>query len=794
MATLKPGSVFAGYTIKRLLGTGGMGEVYDARHPRLPRSDAVKVLAAQFTDDDSYRRRFEREADLAASLSHPGIVSVHDRGEFDGRLWIALELIDGIDLSASLAATPGGLPVEDVVRAITEVAQALDYAGARGLIHRDVKPANILLSRTGHYLLTDFGIARMGPESSDLTGTGMALGTVAYASPEQMHGLPVDPRSDQYSLAATAFHLLTGTQPFTGTNQAAVILAHAQQPVPSARERRPDLAPPVDAVFARAMAKTSEHRFASTEAFATALDQALAPSEPRPEQPVGPADRYADTVVNPAAADHGSRDQVPPSTPSDPTASGPESSRRQVPLLIGALVVVVALIVAGVLGVRAFQHDAGAEEAAQLSRRPVTPILPSLEKQPDTPVWALGDIPGMPGNQANDPSVRGGDSEVVLFSRTVHPDHGDAIEYLEVIDANTGRPWAGTQPIVIDTTGNLDATHCVVSESHTAAACELYAEPEHPRGLGSDTLIVVDFATSRIVATLDPRGAFIFDLTAAGERFVFVDKTFDVPPSLRSIGVDGRELPVITWPDASPMPADASDERYWIEIFELVGLAVIRSAPDPGQPLSRWELRVIRLEDGQEVFRRDSVEEIGDDDWNVFIDGFVVAEGQAPPGIYDRNGTRTARLPEGWRPSSPVTSEHRVRPSTPAETSVPTAIQIDGDKTTYAGISPRTGAVLWKQQSSSENPVRMYGIGNLIRTSERGHAVDAYTGDSVIPDSLPEGTELGTDGSRIAVAADPGEGYSLEVWSSDGLVWKIPSESKPMSVGGKIYVENLRIY
>ncbi|WP_280399951.1 serine/threonine-protein kinase [Nocardia carnea] len=314
MATLKPGSMFAGYTIERLLGAGGMGEVYVARHPRLPRSDAVKVLAAQFTGDDSYRRRFEREADLAASLSHPGIVSVHDRGEFEGRLWIALELIDGTDLSALLTTAPDGLPVADVVRAITEVAHALDYAGARGLIHRDVKPANILLAGTGHYLLTDFGIARMGLETSDLTGTGGAVGTVAYASPEQMQGLSLDPRSDQYSLAATAFHLLTGTQPFTGPNQAAVILAHAQQPVPSARERRSELAPSVDAVFGRAMAKTPEHRFATTEEFATALGRALTPTESHLEPPAEPTDRYADTVVNPAAAEDGPRDPDSPPT------------------------------------------------------------------------------------------------------------------------------------------------------------------------------------------------------------------------------------------------------------------------------------------------------------------------------------------------------------------------------------------------------------------------------------------------------------------------------------------------
>ncbi|MEU2175627.1 serine/threonine-protein kinase [Nocardia sp. NPDC019219] len=782
MAALEPGSVFAGYTIERLLGAGGMGEVYVARHPRLPRSDAVKVLAAQFTGDESYRRRFEREADLAASLSHPGIVSVHDRGEFDGRLWIALELIDGTDLSALLTAAPGGLPTADVVRAVTEVARALDYAGARGLVHRDVKPANILLAGTGHYLLTDFGIARMGPGTSDLTGTGLTLGTVAYASPEQMQGLPVDPRSDQYSLAATAFHLLTGAQPFTGTSPVAVIMAHAQQPVPSVRERRPDLAPQVDSVLARAMAKTPEHRFATTEEFAAALGRAGAVSVPHPRWPAAPADRYAATVVNPAPA--GRSPHHPP--PASPGLGAPRqgSTGRRGSLLIGALVAAVALVVAGVLGIRGFQHDGGAEEAAQLPRRPVTPILPSLEKRPDTPIWTLGDIPGTPAGQPSGPSALGGDSEVVLFGRTVYPDRGDALEYLEIIDANTGRPWAGTQPVVIDSTGDLSAERCVVSETHTGAAC-------HLNGRNSDTLLVVDFATSRITGTVAAAGD-ISGLTAAGERFVFVDRqSYGAPPALRSIGVDGRELPMIGWPAAR----SSANTRHSIDIFGLVRLAVVRSAPDPAQPLSKWELKVIRLEDGKEVFRRDSVEEIADDEWNVFIDGFVVGGGAAPYGIYDRNGTETAQLPRGWRPSRHPTMSG----PGPAETSVPTAIQVDGDKTTYAGISPRTGAVLWKQQSfsagDSDDPLLLRGIGNLILTSKSGRLVDAYTGDYVIPGYVPEGTELGTDGSRIAVATDTaGPGYSLEVWNDRNSVWEITSKSAPVSVGGKIYVGNLRLF
>ncbi|WP_198037066.1 serine/threonine-protein kinase [Nocardia sp. BMG51109] len=785
MVALEPGSVFAGYTIERLLGAGGMGEVYAARHPRLPRSDALKVLAAQFTRDDSYRRRFEREADLAASLSHPGIVSVHDRGEFDGRLWIALELIDGVDVSASLNASPRGLPTADVVRVTTEVADALDYAGARGLVHRDVKPANILLAGTGHYLLTDFGIARMGSEDSDLTGTGLTIGTVAYASPEQMRGLAVDPRSDQYSLAATVFHLLTGAQPFTGTNPVAVIMAHAQQPVPSVRERRPDLPPHVDSVLARAMAKTPENRFRTSKEFAAALGQALAAPASPPQSSAGSADRYAATVVNPARTDRRPPHPVP-QPPPVPRNTGPGSTRHRTPLVIGVLVAAAVLVVAGVFGIRALhQRDAGAEEAAQLPRRPVTPILPSLDKRPDTPIWTLGDIPGLPGDQPRGPSALGGDSEVVVFGRTVYMHDANVVDYLEIVDANTGQHWSGTQPIVMDTTNVLSAESCVVNESHSAAACQINGGP-------TDTVIVVDFATSRISATL-PAAGDVSGLTAAGERFVFMDRRSHYSsPSLRSVGADGRELPAIGWPDAPP--SSSSDTQHWIDAFKLVGLAVVKSAPDPSQPLSKWEFRVIRLEDGQEVFRRDSVEEIRDSDWNVFIDGFVVADGQGPPAIYDRNGTRTAELPKGWAPSRHPTTTG----SETSETSVPTAIRTDGDKTTYAGISPRTGTVLWEQQSysadDSDDPLLLRGIGNMILTSKSGRVVDAYTGDYVIPGFIPEGTELGTDGSRVAVATDAaGLGDTLEVWSDAGSVWEIKSKYTPVSVGGKVYVGNLRL-
>jgi serine/threonine-protein kinase len=196
-----------------------MGEVCLARHPRLPRQDALKVLPREWSADEEYRARFNREADLASSLWHPHIVGVHDRGEADGQLWISMDFVDGQDLGRLLTDRyPAGMPLEQVVTIVTAVASALDYAHKQGLLHRDVKPANIMLTHLDddveqRILLADFGIARNVDDISGLTTTNMTVGTVARG-PEQLMGEELDGRADQYALAATAYHLLTGSQLF----------------------------------------------------------------------------------------------------------------------------------------------------------------------------------------------------------------------------------------------------------------------------------------------------------------------------------------------------------------------------------------------------------------------------------------------------------------------------------------------------------------------------------------------------------------------------------------------------
>ncbi|GEM33301.1 hypothetical protein NN3_43080 [Nocardia neocaledoniensis NBRC 108232] len=269
------GTVFAGYTIDRQLGRGGMGSVYLARHPRLPRWTALKLLNQELYSDAEIRARFEREADLVAQLDHPNIVTVFDRGVEDDQLWISMQYIDGVDASA---LDPRTLPPDRAVQIIGETAAALDYAHRAGVLHRDVKPGNILLARSNsqeRVYLTDFGIARLRDDSGHLTETGSFTATLAYAAPEQLTGAALDHRADQYSLACTLYVLLTGTAPYEGTSPAAVITGHLQAPPPPISPRRGGLPPVLDSVMARALAKRPADRFSSCEEFVDAVRRAM---------------------------------------------------------------------------------------------------------------------------------------------------------------------------------------------------------------------------------------------------------------------------------------------------------------------------------------------------------------------------------------------------------------------------------------------------------------------------------------------------------------------------------------
>ncbi|WP_228804708.1 serine/threonine-protein kinase [Nocardia farcinica] len=291
---LERGEVFAGFTVERLLGQGGMGSVYLARHPRLGKLTALKLLNPELFTDRQVRARFDREADLAAQLDHPGIVAVYDRGSENHQLWISMQYVDGVDAAS---VNPLTLPPERAVQIIEGVADALDYAHGRGVLHRDVKPGNILLARASagqgeRVFLSDFGIARLREDTTHLTQTGMFTATLAYASPEQMTGAPLGNRSDQYSLACALYWLLVGVGPFDAANPADIIHGHLNlAPVPVS-VRRPGLNPALDAVLAAGLAKHPDHRYRTCTEFATAARKALtatgAPPLPTPYPPGHP--------------------------------------------------------------------------------------------------------------------------------------------------------------------------------------------------------------------------------------------------------------------------------------------------------------------------------------------------------------------------------------------------------------------------------------------------------------------------------------------------------------------------
>lgn len=270
------GESIAGYVVESVLGTGGMGTVYRVRHRTLPRSVALKVLQSQFSADPSVRARFDREADIIAGLKHPHIVDVYDRGESDGHLWIAMELVEGGNL-ASTVQRDGPFSLDRTVAVVEQVADALDYAHQHGILHRDVKPANFLVDRgrRGEQVkLADFGIGAAQTEVGQHTQTGTVVGTLAYTAPEALLGNPVDPRADVYSLACATVVLLTGAPPFTTSISGQLILAHISQNPPSVRLKRPDLSPEIDYVLGRAMAKNPADRYSTAGQFADALSAA----------------------------------------------------------------------------------------------------------------------------------------------------------------------------------------------------------------------------------------------------------------------------------------------------------------------------------------------------------------------------------------------------------------------------------------------------------------------------------------------------------------------------------------
>src|SRR4051794_13570024 len=270
------GSIIGPYRIEELLGRGGMGVVYRARDLRLGRPVALKLLSPEFSADAGFRARFERESHLAASIDHAGIIPVYEAGDADGLLYIAMRYVDGSDL-AQLLRNEGPLEPSRAIELVGQLAEALDAAHARGLVHRDVKPSNALVAREGareHVYLADFGLTKTSGLDS-VTASGQAMGTLAYMAPEVIRGERPGSAADCYALGCVLFECLTGELPFAGSNEAAVIYGHLETPSPSVRDRAATLPAALDRVIARALAKDPAARYKSGSAMVADARAAL---------------------------------------------------------------------------------------------------------------------------------------------------------------------------------------------------------------------------------------------------------------------------------------------------------------------------------------------------------------------------------------------------------------------------------------------------------------------------------------------------------------------------------------
>ncbi len=393
MADLSPGSEFAGHRIEGIAGSGGMGVVYRATHIALDLTVALKVIKPELAQDDSFRERFKRESRLAASIEHPNVLPVRHAGEEDGLLYITMRYVEGTDLAAMIARD-GSLEAPVAVDLVAQVAAGLDAAHAKGLVHRDVKPANVLIEErdgSDRVFLTDFGLTRMSASSgtnlTKLTGRSQWVGTLDYVAPEQIEGKRVDGRADVYSLGCVLYEALSGRAPFFRDSEVATMYAHLNDPVPSINETVPDAPAGLQEVLRRSMAKHRDERYGSAGEMGQAAKAAVQGAPPpEPGRALGAtavAGRGQETAVSPkgrgeetAVAGAPDLSKLPPPTPPGqsppppppggargapppptPQPAGARSSRSWLkPVLIaggavlGLVVIAAVLAVAGVFG------------------------------------------------------------------------------------------------------------------------------------------------------------------------------------------------------------------------------------------------------------------------------------------------------------------------------------------------------------------------------------------------------------------------------------------------------------
>jgi len=426
------GRQFGPYQIVAPLGEGGMAAVYRAYQPAMERYVALKVLPRRFADDPQFSARFAREAKLLAQLQHPHILAVFDYGQAEGFTYLVMPFVRTGTLSDLLTSQP--LPLARIRQVVTQLGDALHYAHARGLIHRDVKPSNVLIDESGNCLLTDFGLARMAESSATLTTTGTIMGTPAYMSPEQGGGEKIDSRSDIYSLGIILYEMATGRVPYRAETPAAVIFKHIHDPLPPARDLNPELPEALQQVILKALSKTREGRYQSASDLVRAVNLALPDTLPVATE-AGAAPQHA----------RGGRGETLRGQQAAGRAGTPVKSTDRVRLLSAPSIAAIIVLI-GVAGILLFATASRARRAPQPAVAGLAVALspgpfdgdPALYDDFDNPVFDGSLDSNLWTAAAEAPSYVQQQEGVLTIS--VAPEAGTAATALATLTLSAGQP------------------------------------------------------------------------------------------------------------------------------------------------------------------------------------------------------------------------------------------------------------------------------------------------------------------------------------------------------------------